>query len=68
VYYNDICQELVGYEFCGQQNASEDGEDDVLYDWEIRELEKTIIVEWYRIDKNQDEQASEADFRGARGG
>ena len=49
----DICKELVGYAFCGDDHSEEgDSEESILYEWERTQLERNNIVHWYRIDKD----------------
>lgn len=59
---------MVGYAFCGEDHSGEgdDSGESILQEWELTELERNNIVHWYRVDKDQNEVASEADLRDAR--
>ena len=63
-FYPELCQGLIGYAFCGDQGSddSTDGEED----WEAREYERMFIIQWYRIDTDQDEVINEADLRAVK--
>lgn len=60
-FYPELCQGLVGYAFCGDQ-----GSDDNEYDWEAEQFWNSFLVQWYRVDTDQDELVNEADLRAAR--